>query len=56
MRNSNLLPVKAKGEVRLRSPASRRMTGSVDTPTFILDTDGTLSSLPSMMCPTIAVS
>ena len=32
MRNSNLLPVKAKGEVRLRSVASFWMTGMVDTP------------------------
>ena len=32
MRNSNLLPVKAKGEVRLRSVASFLMTGTVDTP------------------------
>ena len=32
MRNSNLLPVKAKGVVRLRSVASRLRTGTVDTP------------------------
>ncbi len=32
IRNSNLLPVKAKGEVRLRSVASFLMTGTVDTP------------------------
>ena len=32
MRNSNLLPVKAKGVVRLRSVASLFSTGTVDTP------------------------
>ena len=32
MRNSNLLPVKAKGVVRLRSVPSRLRTGTVDTP------------------------
>ncbi len=31
-RNSNLLPVKANGDVRLRSPASRGSLGSTDTP------------------------
>ena len=31
-RNSNLLPVKANGEVRLRSPASRGSLGSTETP------------------------
>ena len=56
MRNSNLLPVKAKGDVRLRSVASRRISGSVDTPTFMIDIEGTLSSLPAMMCSTTAVS
>ena len=34
MRNSNLLPVKAKGEVRLRSVLSRGILGSTCTPTF----------------------
>ena len=34
-RNSNLLPVNAKGEVRLRSVASFGMTGRVSTPIFI---------------------
>ena len=38
-RNSNLLPVNAKGEVRLRSVASLGMTGSVSTPIFIGFTD-----------------
>ena len=32
MRNSNLLPVKAKGEVRFRSVPSLSRTGIVDTP------------------------
>ena len=32
MRNSNRLPVKAKGEVRFRSVASRWNTGTVETP------------------------
>ena len=32
MRNSNLLPVKAKGEVRLRSVESRRKRGRASTP------------------------
>ena len=36
MRNSNLLPVKAKGEVRLRSVVSFWMSGSADTPRSIL--------------------
>lgn len=35
IRNSNLLPVKAKGEVRLRSVASRANLGRTWTPTFI---------------------
>ena len=35
MRNSNLLPVKAKGEVRLRSVVSRMNFGSTCTPSFI---------------------
>ena len=34
-RNSNLLPVKAKGEVRLRSVVSRTKRGSTSTPSFI---------------------
>ena len=42
IRNSNLLPVKAKGEVRFRSVASFLMTGTVDTP---------VSSLPAAMTP-----
>ena len=32
MRNSNLLPVKASGEVRLRSVVSCGMVGSTSTP------------------------
>ena len=32
MRNSNLLPVKAKGEVRFRSVASFLIRGTVGTP------------------------
>ena len=32
MRNSNLLPVKATGEVRLRSVVSCGMAGSTSTP------------------------
>ena len=35
MRNSNLLPVKAKGEVRLRSVVSLANRGRTWTPTFI---------------------
>ena len=34
MRNSNLLPVKAKGEVRLRSVVSRKKRGSTSAPSF----------------------
>ena len=34
MRNSNLLPVKAKGEVRLRSVLSLGSSGRVSTPIF----------------------
>ena len=34
MRNSNLLPVKAKGEVRFRSVVSRVNLGSTWTPSF----------------------
>ena len=36
MRNSNLLPVKAKGEVRLRSVVSFGKWGMVWTPTFMM--------------------
>ena len=36
MRNSNLLPVKAKGEVLLRSVVSRLNFGSTSTPSFHL--------------------
>ena len=35
MRNSNLLPVKAKGEVRFLSVVSRTKRGRVSTPSFI---------------------
>ena len=35
-RNSNLLPVKANGLVRLRSPASRGSFGRTETPIFIV--------------------
>ena len=35
MRNSNLLPVKAKGEVRLRSVVSLKKRGRVGTPSYI---------------------
>ena len=35
-RNSNLLPVNANGEVRLRSVASFGMAGSVSTPIIIV--------------------
>ena len=36
MRNSNLLPVKAKGEVRLRSVVSRVKRGRAWTPSFMM--------------------
>ncbi len=36
MRNSNLLPVKAKGLVRLRSVVSQLNRGKTSTPSFIL--------------------
>ena len=36
MRNSNLFPVKAKGEVRLRSVVSRLKRGSTSAPRRIL--------------------
>ena len=35
-RNSNLLPVKAKGLVRLRSPGSVGSTGSVSAPIIMV--------------------
>ena len=35
IRNSNLFPVKAKGEVRFRSVVSRRKRGSTCTPNFM---------------------
>ena len=35
IRNSNLLPVKAKGDVRLRSVASFSKSGRVETPVFM---------------------
>ncbi len=45
-RNSNLLPVKANGEVRLRSPASRGSFGSTLTPTSMNPPGSVFSGLP----------
>ena len=36
IRNSNLLPVKAKGEVRFRSVVSRANRGRTSTPSFMV--------------------
>ena len=48
IRNSNLLPVKAKGEVRLRSLESACTRGRVATPmSMILRGQPSLSRLPS---------
>ena len=45
MRNSNLLPVKAMGEVRLRSVLSCRMAGSTSTPIFRFRLPAALNSV-----------
>ena len=56
MRNSNLLPVKAKGEVRFRSVASLVSTGTVETPEFRLPALAPLWLVPETMLWTISFS
>ena len=51
-RNSNLLPVNANGEVRLRSVASRGSGGSTETPRRMVSR---LRSLPRVV-PAISAS
>ncbi len=55
-RNSNLLPVKANGLVRLRSPASRGKVGRTETP--ILSSPPVLADLapPFSICSTMSCS
>ena len=56
-RNSNLLPVKANGEVRLRSVASRGSGGSVVTPSVIVDFRRSPAGVvPATRLSTISVS
>ena len=57
IRNSNLLPVKANGEVRLRSVASLSRSGSVDTPVSSLPPSLQEAALPvSTSCFTTSSS
>ena len=49
MRNSNLLPVKAKGEVRLRSVSSLVTEGIASTPMSICSRATLLGLPPSAM-------
>ena len=55
-RNSNLLPVKANGLVRFRSPLSFGSGGSVSTPTVKKPPLRLLSSLPFSICSKMSVS
>ena len=57
MRNSNLLPVKANGDVLLRSVVSFGKFGRASTPTSIFSPPACLSyGTPSLMQSNIAVS
>ena len=57
IRNSNLFPVKAKGEVRLRSVASFLKSGSVDTPVCKTPPSFNLDARPvSTSCSTTSSS
>ena len=55
-RNSNLLPVKANGDVRLRSVASRGKSGSVLTPISIVPPFFELLAPPASICSITSVS
>ena len=56
IRNSNLLPVKARGEVRFRSVVSWGMWGSMSTPMDRVFLLWSTYSVPWMMASTMAVS
>ena len=56
MRNSNLLPVNANGEVRLRSVLSLRKFGSTATPRSMATFSAFVYSWSSMSASTIASS
>ena len=56
IRNSNLFPVKAMGEVRLRSVLSWRMAGRESTPIWSVRLPASLYSVPWMMDSTTALS
>ena len=55
-RNSNLLPVKANGLVRLRSPASRGSLGSTDTPVSRMPPLLVVFASPFSIWPKMSVS
>ena len=55
-RNSNLLPVKANGLVRLRSPASRGSLGSTETPVSIRPPCLVLLAPPFSICSMTSLS
>ena len=55
-RNSNLFPVKAKGLVRLRSPASLGRTGNVSTPTVRVPLALLVLAPPALICSKMSVS
>ena len=55
-RNSNLLPVKANGDVRLRSVASFGSGGSAETPIFITPACFELFGAPFSSCATTSAS
>ena len=55
-RNSNLLPVKANGDVRLRSVASFGSAGSVSTPIFIVPACFELFGAPFSSCAMTSAS
>ena len=56
MRNSNLLPVKAKGEVRLRSVVSWGISGRVSTPISSFFLVMSTYAVPRIMESSTAVS
>ena len=55
IRNSNLFPVKANGDVRFRSVVSCLNRGRVDTPTFIYVLLWEMLSSPFSICSKISV-
>ena len=56
MRNSNLFPVKAKGEVRLRSEVSMGSAGSVETPMRRWEAFPFVFTTPVSICSSASVS